>query len=121
MHILFIGINYWPEETGIAAFTTGRCEYLASRGHQVTIYTTFPYYPDWRTMDGYRRHLLMRERRNGVDIRRSWIYVPKTVTSLRRVIHEASFIATSFLRSLPRSRPDLVIAVSPRSVSPFPR
>lgn len=113
MHILFIGINYWPEETGIAAFTTGRCEYLASRGHQVTIYTTFPYYPDWRTMDGYRRHLLMRERRNGVDIRRSWIYVPKTVTSLRRVIHEASFIATSFLRSLPKSRPDLVIAVSP--------
>jgi len=113
MHILFIGINYWPEETGIAAFTTGRCEYLTSRGHQVTIYTAFPYYPDWRTMDGYRGHLMMSQRRNGVDIRRTWIYVPKTVTSLRRVIHEASFIATSFLRSLPRSRPDVIIAVSP--------
>ena len=113
MNILFLGINYWPEETGIAAFTTGRCEYLTSHGHEVTIYTAFPYYPDWRTREGYRGQLMTSQRRNGVDIHRTWIYVPKTVTPLRRVIHEASFLARSFYASLPRSRPDLVVAVSP--------
>jgi colanic acid biosynthesis glycosyl transferase WcaI len=113
VNILFLGINYWPEETGIAAFTTGRCEYLAAHGHDVTICTAFPYYPDWRTQEGYRGRILARQGRNGVDIRRTWIYVPKKVTPLRRVVHEASFLATSFLRALPRSRPDLVVAVSP--------
>lgn len=113
MHVLVIGINYWPEQTGIGAFTTGRCEYLASRGHQVTVCTSFPYYPDWRTMDGYRRRFVMKERRNEVDIYRTWMYVPNPVTSARRMIHESSFIAASFLAAFSRSRPDVILAVSP--------
>ena len=43
MRILVLGINYWPEETGIAVFNTGRCEYLAAKGHDVTMVTGFPY------------------------------------------------------------------------------
>ncbi len=113
MHILVNGINYWPEQTGIAVFTTGRCEYLASRGHQVTVCTSFPYYPEWRTLDGYRGRPLMKERRNGVDIYRTWMYVPRQVTSLRRILHEGSFIAASFLAAMSRSRPNIVVAVSP--------
>src|ERR1700730_18711545 len=113
MHIAVVGINYWPEETGIAVFTTGRCEYLASKGHKVTVCTAFPYYPDWRTMDGYRWRLRMREHRNGVDIQRTWIYVPNRVTPLRRVFHEASFIASSFASVIWNARPDVLLIVSP--------
>ncbi len=113
MHVLVIGINYWPEQTGIAVFTTGRCEYLASRGHQVTVCTSFPYYPEWRTMDGYRSRPLMKQRRNGVDIYRTWMYVPRQVTSVRRILHEGSFIAASFLAAMSRSRPNVIVAVSP--------
>ena len=29
MNIHIIGINYWPETTGIAVFSTGRAEFLA--------------------------------------------------------------------------------------------
>ena len=113
MHVLVIGINYWPEETGIGAFTTGRCEYLASRGHRVSVCTSFPYYPDWRTMNGYRRRVAMKQWRNGVEIHRTWMYVPDRVTSLRRMIHEGSFIATSFFNAMSRSRPDVILAISP--------
>jgi colanic acid biosynthesis glycosyl transferase WcaI len=42
MRILILSINYWPEETGIGAFTTYRAEYLAGAGHDVTVCTTFP-------------------------------------------------------------------------------
>src|SRR5580698_6504670 len=84
MHVVFLGINYWPDETGIAPFTTGRCEYLASRGHQVTVFTGFPYYPAWRIPEQYRRQVFNHEERNGVTIFRSWLYVPAQVNAARR-------------------------------------
>lgn len=113
MRILVLGINYWPEETGIAVFNTGRCEYLAAEGHDVTMVTGFPYYPRWRVAPEYRGRLLARESRNGVEIRRSWLYVPRRVTTFRRVLHEASFIASATLRAALGPRPDVLLTVSP--------
>ncbi len=113
VRILLIGINYWPEKTGIAVFTTGRAEYLAARGDEVRVCTAVPYYPEWRIADGYRRRIFAREHRRGVDIRRCPIYVPSRVTSMRRVLHEASFTAVAFVRALIGPRPDLVFVVSP--------
>lgn len=116
MHFAFLGINYWPDETGIAPFTTGRCEYLASRGHRVTVFTGFPYYPAWRVPTEYRGHLFSGEIRNGVTIIRSWLYVPARVDSMRRILHEASFTATSLLRAMATTnanRPDVLIVITP--------
>jgi len=113
MRIVMLGINYWPEETGIAVFNTGRCEYLAARGHDVTMCTGFPYYPRWRVDAAYRGRLFTRETRNGVRILRSYLYVPRRVTTLRRMLHEGSFIASSVLRALAGRRPDLLVTVSP--------
>jgi colanic acid biosynthesis glycosyl transferase WcaI len=113
MRILILGINYWPEETGIGAFTTYRAEYLASLGHDVTVCTTFPYYPEWKVAAGYAGKLTSSESRNGVRILRGYAYVPSSVTSAKRVLHEASFIASSFGRALFRPRPDILLVVSP--------
>jgi len=113
LRILVLSINYWPDETGIAAFNIWRCEYLASRGHQVTICTGPPYYPEWRVPEPYRGKLWQREQRNGVTILRSWMYVPQVVNSKKRILHEASFLASSFARALGSGRPDLIYAISP--------
>jgi colanic acid biosynthesis glycosyl transferase WcaI len=116
MKIAVLGINYWPDETGIAPFTTGKCEYLASCGHKVTAFTAMPYYPAWEVPDSYRRRLFIREQRAGVTIVRSWLYVPKRLSSLKRIIHEASFVVSSFMRSVGSSgknRPDVLIVVTP--------
>ncbi len=45
MRIHIVGINYWPEATGIGLFTTGRAEYLAAAGHDVTMCTARPVLP----------------------------------------------------------------------------
>jgi len=113
MRILLLSINYWPEETGIGAFTTYRAEYLAQAGHDVTVCTSFPYYPDWQVAPQYKGRLMASEQRNGVRILRSYLYVPNPVTSLKRVLHEASFIASSFVRAATVSRPDVLLVVSP--------
>ncbi|HEX4487539.1 MAG TPA: WcaI family glycosyltransferase [Terriglobales bacterium] len=113
MQILVLTINYWPEATGIGAVLTRRCEYLASIGHEVTVCTAMPYYPEWRIHDGYTRKLFARESRHGVNILRSWLWVPKRVTSAKRVLLEASFFATSLLRALSSGKPDLLLVVSP--------
>jgi colanic acid biosynthesis glycosyl transferase WcaI len=113
MRILILSINYWPEETGIGAFTTYRAEYLARAGHYVTVCTTFPYYPEWNVAPAYTGRLTSTEERNGVRIVRSYAYVPNPVTSMKRVLHEATFITTSFARALGQSRPDVMFVVSP--------
>lgn len=113
MRILVISINYWPDLTGIAAFNTSRCEYLAAQGHQVTICTGPPYYPEWSVPEPYRGKLIQREERNGVTILRSWMFVPSLRNTTKRILHEASFLASSFIRALGSGKPDVIFAVSP--------
>ncbi len=113
MRILVLTINYWPEQTGIGAVLTRRCEYLASVGHDVTVCTGMPYYPEWQVHHNYARKLFLREEHNGVNVLRSWLWVPNKPTSVKRVVFEASFLASSLLRAIRNRRPELLLVVSP--------
>jgi colanic acid biosynthesis glycosyl transferase WcaI len=113
MRILFLGINYWPEETGIAVSNTGRCDYLASQGHEVTMVTGLPYYPQWRVAEEYRGKGFVSEERNGVRILRSPLYVPERVNAKKRILHEASFVASATLRAFGSRKPEVLYVVSP--------
>lgn len=113
MRILILSINYWPEVTGIGAFTTYRAEHLAAAGHDVEVCTTFPYYPEWKVPREYAGRFFSTEQRNGVRIVRSYAYIPRRVTAIRRIIHEASYVFLSFLRAAIRKRPDVLLVVSP--------
>jgi GMC oxidoreductase len=113
MRILVLTINYWPEQTGISAILTRRCEYLASVGHKVTVCTGMPYYPEWRIHPNYTGKLFSSEERNGVTILRSWMWVRNVVTSAKRVLFEASFLASSLLRAMYNRKPELLLVISP--------
>jgi len=45
MKILLYGINYAPVLTGIGKYSAELAEWLAARGHQVSVVTAPPYYP----------------------------------------------------------------------------
>jgi colanic acid biosynthesis glycosyl transferase WcaI len=113
MKILIVSINYWPEVTGIGAFTTYRAEYLAAAGHDVEVCTTFPYYPDWRVPLAYAGKLFASETRNGVCIRRSFAYIPSRASTVKRILHEASFISSVMASAALCKRPDVLLVVSP--------
>jgi colanic acid biosynthesis glycosyl transferase WcaI len=113
MRIIVWGINYAPELTGIGPFNTGMCDFLRAHGHEVEMVTSFPYYPFWQKMAGDRGVLFRTEDLDGVRVHRCWHYVPRRVTTLRRVWHELSFGLTSFLRVLLLARGDIYLVVSP--------
>ena len=58
MRILVAGINYAPEVTGIAPYTTGLAEGLAQRGHTVDVWTGLPHYPQWQIASGWELSLI---------------------------------------------------------------
>lgn len=114
MRILVLGTNYVPERTGVAPFNTGLCEYLAGKDCHVTIVTAFPYYPEWRVLDGYCRRIFQKERIHDVEIRRVWHFVPSRGSNLlQRLAHDVSFTVSAFLAGLFAGEFDLIYCVCP--------
>ena len=114
MRILVIGINYAPERTSVAPFTTGLCEHLAGQGNQVTVVTAFPYYPEWRVWDGYRGSLYRKEIINGVEVRRVAHFVPGKPSSLvQRLVYDLTFTLAAFIAALFTGKCDLIYCSCP--------
>jgi colanic acid biosynthesis glycosyl transferase WcaI len=112
MRILILSSFYAPEQTGIGPYTTGLAEHLAGRGHDVTVITGMPSYPQWRVHPNYRGLLRRQELLEGVTVRRARNYVPRKQTTLRRALYEASFLLGG-LNALCMPRPDAVLGVLP--------
>lgn len=116
MRILIYGINYSPELTGIGKYTAEMAEWLVQHGNDVSVITAMPYYPEWEIHKKYKGRLWYKEVINGVKIFRCPLYVPKEVSSKKRIIHEFSFLWTSSFRwfaALFKKRFDLVITLAP--------
>lgn len=113
MKILVWGINYAPEHTGIAPYNVLLCEYLRDQGHAMEMVTTFAYYPQWTKRPEDRGLWYRTDHLNGVPVHRCWHYVPEKVTALKRMLHEATFVTTSFFRILTLPRTDVMVVISP--------
>jgi colanic acid biosynthesis glycosyl transferase WcaI len=113
MRVVVWGINYAPEITGIAPHNVSVCEFLRTAGHDVEMVTTFAYYPEWRKRVEDQDTLYRTDLINGVPIHRCWHFVPRRVTALKRILHEATFALTSTIRIFTLKTPDIYLVVSP--------
>ena len=95
MKILIVGLNYAPEITSTGKYTGEMAEWLSSRGHDVKVVTTPPYYPQWSVQSPYKAFRYKKERLNGVDVYRCPLYVPSKVGTLTRIFHLLSFAISS--------------------------
>lgn len=111
--ILVFGAHYAPEVSGNAPYTSGLAEGLRSRGHDVTVVTQFPHYPEWkcRSDGAWSRD----EVRRGVRVRRLRSYVPSVPSMVRRILYEVAFGVRASLVRWPRV--DTVLLVSPTLLS----
>jgi colanic acid biosynthesis glycosyl transferase WcaI len=114
MKLLVITMLYEPDCVGIAAIATDMCHGLAERGHDVTVYTTYPYYPEWTLKSNVNPWCIAEESLANVRIRRHGLFIPGHPSRLiPRLLHELSF-PVSLLRSLfDRRRYDIVMVFCP--------
>jgi colanic acid biosynthesis glycosyl transferase WcaI len=120
MRILFLGINYWPEQIGIGLYSGDMCTSWAAMGHEVRAIVAAPYYPAWKVFDGYAGQGWARGVEEGVDLTRCPIYVPAEPTGLKRIVHHVSFFASSLLPMLKAAiggRPDVVFTSAPSLIA----
>lgn len=113
--ILIIGINFYPELTGIGKYTGELAAYLRGSGHEVHVVTAPPYYPYWQVQPGYKAWQYKREFWRGVVIYRCPLWVPRKPSGLKRLLHLFSFAISSFpiLLGQLHWKPDLVLCVAP--------
>lgn len=114
MKILFYGINFAPELTGIGKYTGEMAQWFAEQGHEVRVITAPPYYPAWKVSEGYQ-NAYDTEQWNGVTVYRTPLWVPAQPSGAKRLVHLASF-ALSSLPTLFKQwawKPDVVWTVEP--------
>ena len=114
MKILLLTQYYPPEGGSCSAHMGELAEDLVERGHEVTVVTGFPNYPDGKIYQGFRRALFKRERLNGIGLIRTFLFVtPKRRSFGPRLFNYTSFMITSFLGALIAGKKDLIYFYSP--------
>jgi colanic acid biosynthesis glycosyl transferase WcaI len=113
MKLLITSINFWPDHSGIALYSTDLPVYMAEKGYDVTMVTGFSYYPKWRKLPEDNHKLFASETYERVRVLRGYLYVPKKVSIIGRIVHELSFVLFAALNFMRAGRQDCIIVISP--------
>ena len=114
MHILFLTDNFPPEGNAPASRTYEHAKEWINLGHQVTVITTAPNFPEGVIFPGYKNAWKTRENIDGIDVIRVKTYIAANVGFAKRILDYMSFMVTGSLAGLLVKRPDLVVATSPQ-------
>lgn len=120
LKIFLFSLNYAPEPTGTGPYSGGLATSLAERGHQVTVFASHPFYPDWKFDADRNSGWWQTEVLDGVTVHRCPIYLPKKFNALTRLIHYGSFALSCLLPAVfyaSQRRPNIVVNVAPTLLS----
>ncbi|TMN81311.1 MULTISPECIES: WcaI family glycosyltransferase [unclassified Pseudoalteromonas] len=115
MNLILQSLNYSPELTGIGKYNGEMCPELVKRDLNVTAVVAPPYYPEWQVHNGFNAFTFSSSEVEGVNVIRCPLYVPKNVTTIKRVIHLGSFAISSFFALISQlfKKPDVIMLVQP--------
>lgn len=111
-----VTINYAPEPSGFAPHVTAFAQHLAGHGHDVSVFTGFPWAPAWHRRAEDRGRLFATEHDGNLTIHRLTHFIPRRPSSaVQRILMEGSFSVVGFVAlvaaMLKRGRPDAFIYV----------
>ena len=115
MRILVISQYFWPENFRINDLTKG----LLERGHQVTVLTGIPNYPDGKFFEGYGFSLNRSENYMGAQVFRVPLVPRGSGGSLRLILNYFSFAFFSCLLApyLCRGKYDVIFVFEPSPIT----
>jgi colanic acid biosynthesis glycosyl transferase WcaI len=113
VRVLFVTHYFHPEvgapQSRLLDIATG----LAGRGHEVTVVTGFPNYPDGVIQPPYRGRRFQVERLGAIRVVRAPVYPAPNRGVGRRLLNHLSFAVTSMIAALRAGRADTVIVETP--------
>ena len=113
MKILVSSINFYPDHSGIALYSTDLPVFFAEKGQQVSMVTGFSYYPRWVKRKEDKGVLFRTEEYRGVKVYRGYLYVPRKLTTLKRLLHDLSFIVSALCNFFRAGRHDVIVVLTP--------
>lgn len=114
LNILFLTDNFPPERNVPAMRTWEHVSRWVKDGHQVTIITTAPNFPQGRPLAGYKNRWYFREDMEGVKVIRVKSYIAANEGFLKRILDYVSFMVTGGIAAMFQRRPDILISTSPQ-------
>lgn len=114
MQILFLSDNFPPEGNAPATRLYEHATRWVRAGHQVTVITCAPNFPEGRLYAGYRNAWRSVEQMDGIRVVRVKTYITANEGFLKRSLDYMSFMLMGFVMGLFERRPDVVVATSPQ-------
>lgn len=114
MKILFLSDNFPPEGNAPATRLHEHAIRWARAGHDVTVITCAPNFPEGKLFAGYRNRWRQVETIDGIRVVRVKTYITANEGFLKRTLDYVSFMVMGFLMGLFERRPDVVVATSPQ-------
>ncbi len=114
MKILFLSENFPPETNAAATRIYERACYWVKDGHDVTVLTSAPNFPEGRIFEGYKNRWRQSEDMDGIRVVRVKTFIAPNRGVFLRTVDFLSFMITSFIFGLWLPRPDVVVANSPQ-------
>lgn len=112
---LVILTQYFPPEVGAPQNRLYELAVrLKQRGIDVSILTAMPNYPQMEIHKNYKGKCFCKEEMDGMTIYRSWIYVSKSKSVVKRLLNYFSFVFSSLFYGLFKlKRQDILLVESP--------
>jgi len=114
MHILFLTDNFPPEGNAPASRTYEHAREWVKLGHEVTIITGAPNFPEGKVYEGYKNDWYSKELLDGIEVRRVKTYITANEGFVKRILDFVSFMVSGFIAGLFVKKPDVIIGTSPQ-------
>ncbi|QWP75560.1 glycosyltransferase family 4 protein [Lysobacter sp. K5869] len=114
MRILFLTDNFPPEGNAPATRTYEHAVRWVRAGHEVTVITCAPNFPEGKLFPGYRNAWRSVETLDGIRVVRVKTYITANEGFLKRTLDYLSFMAAGTFAGLFERRHDVVVATSPQ-------
>jgi hypothetical protein len=118
MKILIVS-QHFPPEKGAVRRIFEFARYFIRRGHDVSVLTAMPNYPDGIVPPEYRGRFYINEKIDGVNVHRSYVLPAANRHPRRRMIGFIVFLITALINSVRiRDDFDVVLATAPPVTTP---
>ena len=113
VRIMFFSDHFYPEPSAPAAHVYERSVLWVEQGHEVTVITSAPNFPEGKVFEGYQNRWRTVQIVKGVRVVRVKTFIAPNKGFLLRTADYMSYMVSAFVMALLERRPDVIVSTSP--------